>query len=34
VEAKAKDLKEGDGNTKHFHLNASGRKKKNHISKI
>jgi hypothetical protein len=30
--AKEKDLKEGDGNTRYFHLKASGTKKKNHIS--
>lgn len=30
--AKEKDLKEGDANTRYYHLNESGRKKKNHIS--
>ena len=29
--AKEKDLLEGDGNTRYFHLKASGRKNKNHI---
>jgi hypothetical protein len=29
---KERDLKEGDGNTRYFHMKASGRKKKNHIS--
>lgn len=32
--AKEKDLKEGDANTKYYHIKASGRKKKNHLSFI